>query len=243
MDATCPTCLRDDVEVTHGKVVKHAWGTHTCRGSGCRPVEAREKDRLRRLAKKQLAVDAARGEAAVLLDMLLLGREDLAKEFDLDVFRKRALDRYQLALGKRASKNAVHWQRRPDGHWIYCVFCTCHIVTIPLGYWVLLTAEEKGWVLSRHTTICALQVLAGIRELAPSALRLNPGNGHEMLLLKTSVPAELSTACGECGAPYGLPCFSTYIPKAAEPPRSRRRKRCHDVRYKTMSDPAATVSP
>ena len=231
--ATCEVCKRGDVPVMRGKLGAHGDAyTARCRGSGDRPAEVRANARARRLAKKKAGIDAVRGDASVVLDALLNGRDDLDAEFDLANFRALAAREYKLLTNQRLPTYGTHWTSRREHHDLYCVFCGYSIVTLRRGYWSQLTIEERSMLLESHTTICALQLLAGIRDPVALGTTLQDPS-HVLLSSKTVVPPELAKACSECEAPYGLPCVGTSKSKktdGGQEARLRRRKRPHDVR-------------
>lgn len=168
--------------------------------------QIKSPQRVKREAKKLAAIEAVRDEASVMLDALLLGRKDL--EVDIPRFRELAIWKLQLAYNAPGHyKRLVRWVNLSDGHKIYCSLCGTLIVTIPNGYWSRLEVDERHFLLDRHTTLCALQVLAGIRQLAPSAAQFEPEN-EELLRIPYQGPPDLVATCVECGAFPGMPCFN-----------------------------------
>lgn len=250
---TCDACNRADVEVVRDVLAIHAFKpgasirANRCPGSEARSVEIRAKERARRLAKKEATLDAICGNTAVVLDALLVGRNDLDVEFTLAGFRLPAARRYAMLTGQRLPTYGTHWASSRSHHNLHCAYCGYLIVTIRRGYWSQITVEERVGMLERHTMICALQMLAGLRTpVTPGATLQDPD--HEMLYAKTSalLPPELARACPECEAPCGLPCVGTTKPntdRGEEEERMRRRKRVHAVRRDAVlvKDPDATA--
>lgn len=197
---TCPRC-NGVVELTpNGRIGDHdiTRGTvaYECRGVGRRPLEQLIPDRERVRAKRMAEVDAIRAEAAVLLDAYL-ARRDLADLEDLGEqlhrFRELAFTHYRVRYPRaRPDACGYSWQSKmaKNGHvHCYCVFCGDWLGEMPVAWKVKnLDDVKERWAAAasrfdRHTTECALMVVAGLREPAAPGTRNSPAP-QEVLTLE-----------------------------------------------------------
>lgn len=197
-----------------------------------------EKARARRHARKEQVVDAVRGEASVLLDALMNRRADLNTEFELANFRKLAADKYKLITGRVMQSRATNWRSEGEHHDINCGYCGVLVARIHRGYWSILTDDEKNRLLDRHTTICALQILAGIRDPKTTPRAECGAEPQFYETVDMVMPPDFVDKCPECDAPSEMPCFSVSQPRKDRPDdgsRTRRLKRAHKSRRSSPS--------
>jgi len=158
--------------------VRTAIAWRRCEGSGQSSREAREAHRARRLKQRREAVERARGDAVVALDLHI--RADGAGGVDLAGWIERllelAFDELRIRFGLRGPLRAwfpfdgqrtLRFPRRRTRVDIYCTFCRCLIrQRAMLGY-------DYTEMTRSHTTTCALRCLAGLIEpVAPGTYRL-----------------------------------------------------------------------
>lgn len=180
-----------------------------CAGSGRSSAETcainREKSQARTNAKRRAQVLAVREEASVVLDAILMQRTDLDEEFGKarrDELFKLALVGYRLEFPTRKQLNGIMWvnESRAHQHKLFCLFCGFLMARFDHGVWSKLTHKRREATIGSHMTICALQYLAGVRQLRPGA-RID---GYE----DAAFADALRRRCAACKAPAGFACTS-----------------------------------
>ena len=144
--------------------------TPRCTGSGLRSIEDGAPDREKARAARASSIDRIRDDATVALDAYQLDHESLDME-RIAHYRKLALTAYRL-VHERSQPNSqcVKWHGRVDSRGrrdlrdprvdIFCVFCGHRVATFPKAYYA---NTDANWPpIERHTTICALAVVAGL---------------------------------------------------------------------------------
>jgi hypothetical protein len=186
----CTFCREQHPTADGGYVVQHqrprSWtsgvpGDFTdCNGSLKPSVELRERRRQKRIAKRLAEVVAHRGDAAVVLDAVLVGREDMKPQ--LMPMLKLALVEYRIL--NPASRAPEIWSNvdraHPRSHIrtgrvdVYCTFCRELLASDWARGWDNLGSIEAFTLVDGHCVPCALQHLAGMRTAAQPTARTLP---------------------------------------------------------------------
>lgn len=149
--------------------------SESCPKSGHPSREEMQRRKDRRRDERLAIAVIARDEARVALDAFLEGRD---YEAPIEEWRKAALTLYNAMHAKKyahpyeyATKVAVASRRAETRGDVYCRFCGERLaigIKDPHG---VIRADAEA---QRHLTICALQLLAGMREPAKPGHRALP---------------------------------------------------------------------
>lgn len=177
MSETCPSCSRR-ITTTKGRIDQHeralGWtdGVATrfaaCPGSGKQTAEARASAKDKRTAKRWREIEAARPDAAVTLDAVLVGSEAMHKQ--LPSLLKLALAEYRLlyplARIREIWKNVDRRHKagmRSGRVDVYCTFCAELLAQDWARGWDSIGSIDGFKLIDGHCVPCALQHLAGMR--------------------------------------------------------------------------------
>lgn len=215
--------------------------TQRCEGSKRPPKEIAEKSRERAKAKRVEQALASGYNAPAMLDAVLGRRTKILAEFDVefgDDWRSKILDAalviYRAKLNKPRVLKTTEWQTSKREHAVSCVFCGQLVVRVVVGAWMQMPQAIQRSLIDRHTLICALQIVIGIREpvahgmakatVADYAAALGPLFGDH---------PELRVKCPVCGAAPETVCFNLDYEDGIDPRRIANAK-SYDPRGKIL---------
>lgn len=201
--------------------------TQRCEGTGRPPKETADKHRERAKSKRVKLALASGYNAPAMLDAVLGRRTEILDEFDAefgDDWRRKIKDAalviYRAKMNKPRVVKTTEWRSSKREHAVSCVFCGQLIVRVVVGAWMQMPMAIQYALIERHTLICSLQIVVGIREpVAPDMAKATVADYAAALGPLFGDHPELRVKCPVCGAAPETVCYNLDYDNGIDPRR------------------------